>query len=156
MSQAKLLGSMLRRIQSGDAWHGPSASELLDGVTAEEAAQVPIQGSHSIWVLVRHIAAWRNAALRALDGQALAELPDEQNFPPVESVTSEAWQAARDELDASAADLTGAIAKLSDEQLAQPSPGQRFPLVGLLHVVLQHDTYHLGQIALSKKLVWQN
>ena len=156
MSQGRLLRGMLKRIQNGEAWHGPSAAELLDTVTPEEAAAAPVPGGHSIWVLVRHIAAWRRAVASALGGGAIQELPAEVNFPQVTAVTNEAWQAAKDELEQSSVELQAAIAKLSDDDLNQPTPGQKFPLAGSVAVVLQHDTYHLGQIALLKKLVREN
>ena len=153
MSQSRFLRGMSKRIQSGGAWHGAAACEILDTVTPLEAAATPVPGGHSIWVLVRHIAAWRRAVTATLRGEPIKELPKEVDFPTVDAVTPEAWQAAKDELQQSSDEFQAALAELTDEQLAQPSPGQKIPLAGSVQVLLQHDTYHLGQIALLKKLV---
>jgi hypothetical protein len=50
------LEEQLQRSFEGEAWHGPSLRETLDGVTAEEASRHPIPGAHSIWELVLHLA----------------------------------------------------------------------------------------------------
>lgn len=156
MSTARLLCGMLKRIQNGKAWHGPALAELLDTVTPEEAAANPVPGGHCIWTLVRHIAAWRRQVLGALQGKAMGELAPEVDFPPVTDVSQQAWDAAKQENIQSAEELLAALAEMTDEQLAESSPGQKFPLAGSVHVVLQHDTYHMGQIALLKKLVREN
>jgi hypothetical protein len=55
MTETHRINSQLKRAQEGQAWHGPSLRELLDGVTAEQAAARPIPNAHSIWELVNHI-----------------------------------------------------------------------------------------------------
>src|SRR5580700_4091961 len=91
MSEAHRIADQLRRAFDGDAWHGDSVFEILNGVTATRAAARPIAGAHSIWELVLHIAAWDGAVLRRLGGTAI-ELRDEQNFPPVKDTNEAAWR----------------------------------------------------------------
>ena len=86
----RILGELQRAFE-GDAWHGPAVLELLNDVTAEQAAARPIAGAHSIWELVLHIAAWESAGRSRLEGDR-AELPDEENFPPVNDTSEAAWQ----------------------------------------------------------------
>src|ERR1019366_4779500 len=81
-SEAARIADQLRRAFSGDAWHGDSVFEILEGVNAAQAATHPIKKAHSIWELVLHVAAWDGAVRRRLGGEALA-LSNEQNFPPV-------------------------------------------------------------------------
>ena len=52
MSEIKRINDQLKRAFEGTAWHGPSVSEVLAGVTAEQAAAHPIAGAHSIWEIV--------------------------------------------------------------------------------------------------------
>lgn len=49
------LEEQLERALEGEAWHGPSVLEILEGVTAAQAAAHPIAGAHSIWELVLHL-----------------------------------------------------------------------------------------------------
>jgi hypothetical protein len=67
-SEAAGIADQLRRAFDGGAWHGDSLFEILKGVTAAQAAARPIQGAHTIWELVLHIAAWDGAVLRRLGG----------------------------------------------------------------------------------------
>ena len=58
----------LRRAHSGDAWHGPSLTELLEDVDADTASARPIAAAHSIRELVLHIVAWQKEATRRVNG----------------------------------------------------------------------------------------
>jgi uncharacterized damage-inducible protein DinB len=93
MSDAARIADQLRRAFDGDAWHGDSLFEILEGVTAERAAARPVAGAHTIWELALHIAAWDDAALRRMGG-AVVELSDAESFPPVTDTSEAAWRAA--------------------------------------------------------------
>src|ERR1035441_6101142 len=92
-SEAARIADQLRRAFDGEAWHGDSLFEILEGVTAAQAAARPIAGAHTIWELVLHIVAWDGAVLRRLGGAAV-ELSDAQNFPPVRDTSEAAWRGA--------------------------------------------------------------
>src|SRR5260370_21067202 len=81
MSEAVRIADQLRRAFRGDAWHGDSVFEILEGVTAAQAAARPIKSAHTIWELVLHVAAWDGAVLRRLGGGAVG-LSAAENFPP--------------------------------------------------------------------------
>jgi uncharacterized damage-inducible protein DinB len=145
------INSQLKRAQEGQAWHGPSLRELLDGVTAEQAAAKPIPNAHSIWELINHIIAWEQIATRRLEGEGEIEIPDEINFPPVTDASEAAWQATLQALEASHRSLREAVKKIDDARLEEIAPGASYSIYFLLHGVIQHDLYHAGQISLLKK-----
>jgi hypothetical protein len=93
MSETARLADQVRRAFDGDAWHGDSVLELLDGVDAKMAAAHPIKNAHSIWELVLHIAAWDGAVLERTGGSAV-QLTGERNFPPVKDASERAWREA--------------------------------------------------------------
>ena len=145
----RILGELQRAFE-GDAWHGPSVLEILRDVTAEQAAARPIAGAHSIWELVLHIAAWESAGRRRLEGDR-AELPYEENFPPVNDTSEAAWQQTIELLTDGHRRLCHAISRLDESRLDEPiMDGMRSAYI-TLHGVIQHDLYHAGQIALLKK-----
>lgn len=152
MTETHRLNLQLKLAHQGSAWHGPSLRELLDGVTAEQAAAHPLAGAHSIWELVNHISAWERIATRRLQGEEVNEVPDEINFPPVTEPSEAAWQAALQQLEETNRQLREAIKQIDDAKLQEPTPGKQHPLYIELYGVLQHDLYHAGQIALLKKL----
>lgn len=140
----------LKRAFEGEAWHGPAVLELLQDVTAEQAAARPIAGAHSIWELVLHITAWESVGCRRLELDR-AELSDEENFPPLGDASQAAWQQTIEALKNGHRKLRDAIDRLDESRLDEPI------LVGMrsvyitLHGVIQHDLYHAGQIAILKK-----
>lgn len=153
MSETHRINSQLKRAYQGEAWHGPSLRELLDGVTAEQAAARPIPSAHSIWELVHHIIAWEQIAKRRLEGDPVKNPPDEMNFPPLAETSEAAWNATLQALEASNQDLRNAVKKIDDAKLEEIVPQAPYSNYALLHGVIQHDLYHAGQIALLKKAV---
>lgn len=151
MSETYRINSQLKRAYQGEAWHGPSLRELLEDVTAEQAAARPIPSAHSIWELVNHIIAWEQISRRRLEGDPVITPPDEMNFPPVTDTGESAWQVTLQNLAASNQALRNSIKKIDDAKLEEIVPDARYSNYAMLHGVIQHDLYHAGQIAMLKK-----
>jgi len=153
MTDLERLADQFQRAFEGDAWHGPSIREILHGVTAKQAASHPIAGAHSIWELVLHVTAWSDIARERLNNRSLDSVPTEIDFPPVPTATAAAWADAQARLTASHQGLARAAEALSADALAAvvPVPKPRYTVSTLLHGVIEHGTYHGGQIALLKR-----
>lgn len=151
MTEAERITDQLRRAFEKHAWHGPSLQELLADVPAGKAARRPIPEAHSIWELVRHIAAWESVVRRRLAGERLVELSPEQDWPAVTDVSEAAWKQTMEELERGHLELRQAIARWPDTRLPEIVPGQKYSFYVMLHGVIQHDLYHAGQIAVLKK-----
>ena len=153
MSETTRIADQLSRAFDGEAWHGDSLVEILQGVTAARAAARPIAGAHTIWELVLHVAAWDEAVLRRLGGAAV-ELSDAENFPPVKDTSEGAWRAALARVRRGHEQLVAAVASLPDSRLDDMVPGKEgahYTFYYMIHGVVQHELYHAGQIALLKK-----
>src|SRR6266403_2236270 len=122
-SEAARIADQLRRAFAGEAWHGDSLFEILEGVTAAQAAARPIKNAHSIWELVLHIAAWDGAVLRRLGGVEVA-LSDAENFPPVTDASEAAWRTALAKVRRVHEELVTAVAALPDSRLYDQVPGK--------------------------------
>jgi uncharacterized damage-inducible protein DinB len=149
-SEAARIADQLRRAFDGDAWHGPALMELLADVDATKAAARPIRDAHSIWELVLHIEVWDRAAIVRLQGKQTQPEGD-LNFPPVMNPTEEAWRKTVAEVKRTHDALVEAVEALPDPRLLDPVPGKPYDFYHNLHGVVQHDLYHVGQIALLKK-----
>lgn len=150
MKETDRICDQLKRAFSGNAWHGPSVMEILENVTAAQAAVRPITGAHTIWELVLHIRAWENACRRRLEGDR-AELPDEEDWQAFDDTSDEAWQSTLKSLKESHQHLIEAIASLDDARLDKPILEGMPSIYTTLHGAVQHDLYHAGQIAILKK-----
>ena len=153
MSETARLADQIRRAFDGDAWHGDSVLELLNGVNAKTAEAHPIKNAHSIWELVLHIAAWDGAVLTRIGGTAI-QLVDEQNFPPVKDTSEAAWGNAIEHAKQTHNELVQAVAAFPDSRLQEQVPGKSQSYYNFFYLfsgIVQHELYHAGQIALLKK-----
>lgn len=140
----------------GQAWHGgPTPMGALRGVGAAAARWAPTPKRHSIWALALHIAYWKYAVRRRLEGGQGARFPrSPANWPGVPARADEAaWRADRALLATEHRRLMRAIAKFPPAKLnRRPPGGKKWTYAELLIGVLVHDGYHTGQIQLLKRL----
>jgi uncharacterized damage-inducible protein DinB len=150
MSRVTNLANLIERTVSGPMWHGPALIDLLDGVPHERAAAHPIAGAHSIWEIVRHATAWADIAKRRMQGENVDPTAAE-DWPPLTDQDGAAWPRDVERLASSYLALAAATRALDDRQLDAPAAGQEYSVAVMLHGVVEHGTYHGGQIALLKK-----
>ena len=149
-TELERIEDQLKRAFEGEAWHGPSVLEILNGVTASQAIARPLRGAHNIWDLVLHIAAWEDACRRRLEGDR-AELSDSEDWR-VPTVTNEAaWEQVKALLVEGHRRLRAAIAATDESRLDEPILPGMPSVYATLHGVIQHDLYHAGQIAILKR-----
>ena len=151
MSRARHLGSSLERTVTGPMWHGSALAEVLEGVTAERAAARPIPGAHTIWELVLHIIAWAEIARARLRGESTGDPTPEQDWPPVTATDAAAWQRTLERLGACHRELAADVRGLDEARLDQKVANLDYSADILLRGIVEHGTYHGGQIALLKK-----
>lgn len=150
MTEIQRILDQMRRAREGEAWHGPSLREALDGVTAAEAAARPVPGAHSIREIVQHLAAWEDTLLRRLAGEPL-RAPAEGDWPRAAAAGEEEWQALLRRLEERARRLRDAVAALDDAGLDEPPYRGTATRYATLHGAVQHTLYHAGQIVLLRK-----
>jgi uncharacterized damage-inducible protein DinB len=150
MSEISRIVDQMDRAMNGEAWHGPHLEELLKDVSAQQAAAYPVEGAHSIWELVNHIAAWNSILAQRAAGKAVV-VTSEQDWPAVTDTGAESWSRSLEQIRKARARLRGVVEKLSDAQLEDIVPGKDHSVYVMLHGGVQHDLYHAGQIAVLKK-----
>ncbi len=157
MSETERLRRELESTMDGDPWYGSPIARILDGIDAAGAAARPIKGAHSVWELVLHMTAWLNEVRRRLDGGKYGD-PAEGDWPAVGATTPEAWKQALSSLRRAHADLAQALTAIDDAGLARQVAGGQVDAAGkpvslyqTVIGILQHDTYHAGQIAILKR-----
>lgn len=145
--ESALLADQLERSFRGGAWHGPAVCEVLETVDAKSAARSPFAGAHCIWEIVSHLTAWLDIA----DARAAGGTPDidsARDWPAMPVASEAAWQDTLAALNEAHRRLHATVLALDDDRLSDPVAGSDPTLRGLLLGILQHNTYHAGQIAL--------
>ena len=150
MTEIERILDQLNRAFEGEAWHGPSILEILEGITAQQAAARPFHDAHSIWELMLHISAWETAVRKRLEGER-AQLSGAEDWPEVTNTSEQSWRAAREALRQAHMELRHAVSRLDEKRLDQPILEGLSSTYVTLHGVIQHSLYHAGQIAILKK-----
>lgn len=145
MSDIAEISGLLKRVYNGKAWHGPSIMEVLKDMD-ETLARKRIGNSHSIVQLVLHMVSWRTFVTKRLLGDNAFELSDAENFPNESN-----WTTAFQKLEQSQAELVKAIDSASNSLLHENVASRKYDFFVLLHGIIHHDIYHIGQIQMIKK-----
>ena len=132
---------------NGAAWHGSSMLEILGKVSSKEAFGMSSH-IHRICELVQHIIAWRVFAVKKLEGDQHYEVSQTDNWKTFSRQDDEAWEEILTELEKSQKQLIDALKHFSDSKLGDEVAGKSYDYYTLIHGVIHHDLYHLGEIAL--------
>ena len=134
---------------------GPSLSNMIADVDVETAKFRPKHTSHSIWQIILHAAYWRREVAHVLSSGAINRFPrGPENWPSLPATLDAAtWDADRQLLcDAEQAFLDALSAFNIDQWSDTPPTGGEWSLGQLALGLVAHDAYHIGQVALLKKL----
>jgi heme-degrading monooxygenase HmoA/uncharacterized damage-inducible protein DinB len=149
-TEASVLAREVETLVRGEAWHGPTLEELLDGVTAGAASARPIPDAHTIWELALHVTAWTDVFRRRLEGTAVEE-PEMGDFPAPPAPSDRGWDEAKKALFAAHEALAARVARLSAEELGAPVPGRPYDARFQVRSAIRHTVYHSGQVGLLRK-----
>jgi len=151
MNEVDRIRDQLKRAFYGNAWHGPSLREVLDGVTSVEASS-RISTGHSIRELVLHITAWTDICRQRLAETLVPEATTEEDWPPVGGLDEARWRKDVENLFATEERLQEALRSFPESRLNSTVPGRDYSYYVMLQGGVQHCLYHAGQIAILKKL----
>lgn len=151
MTRGQRVAESIERSVSGPMWHGPALTDLLENVSAADAAARSVAGAHTIWELVHHITAWAEIARTRLGPVKPPDPTAEQDWPPVTDTSVGAWRSAVERLKASHRELAAEVAEMADDALVARLPGRDHNAIAMLHGIVEHDAYHGGQIAILTK-----
>ena len=146
MTETERILALLDDMHKGDSWTGENFESVLDGVNASLAARVLPGTKNSIWTLVNHVSYWRNMACLRLGG--LGRYRSKPDFEPITDFSEEAWKAARQNFRDSYRKLRNVIVEFPLDKLDAPSLKEEQSNYQVLHGVILHDAYHLGQLKL--------
>lgn len=144
------IADQLHYAYAGPAWHGPHITKVLEDIEVEKLSNT-FGNSHSIAGILEHMIAWRVYAIKNLSGIAYDIKDDAVNFPKVASLDSAYWADLKKRLAQNQEALVGLIRSQPEGRLEDIVPMRKFNFYILLHGIIQHDLYHLGQIVLLKK-----
>jgi len=147
MSEIERIWDQLQRsFEGNDAWRCPSLRDLVANLTAEQAAAHPIPGAPSVWEILLHATVLDDVARRRLAGEAVPTLPDPVRWPAPKEPGPAAWLEAKLAFGEARRALRQAVAAFPEARLSDVVPGREYTYYVMLHGVVEHTLYHVGQI----------
>ncbi len=153
MTNIQQLADTYREFYDGKPWYGDCYAKIVADITPEEALYLPAN-QHSIARILWHIVKWRKALAERLLGNLdfRTAMSDPDNWREPEILDKMGWEEAKKQFDALQEVIVSELRKRNDAFLDDeflPGKSYRMLTVG----VIQHDIYHLGQIAFIKSLI---
>ncbi|RZJ66912.1 MAG: DinB family protein [Flavobacterium sp.] len=150
MTQNENLIKQFKELFNGDPWLDSSTLGILSSVSFERAAQKPKHLTNSIWEITNHVISWREVVLARIHG-AKDVTPEHNYFLPIDDTSEKAWLKTLEQLKKSQEVWIGFLGTVSDEKLSQQYLNTNYNVYDLIFGIMQHDAYHLGQLALLAK-----
>jgi hypothetical protein len=152
MTQTAQIAKHLRDVHTGGNWTWSNLKDILTDVSWEEAT-TKIDSFNTIAALTFHVNYFVVAVLDVLQGKPLTS-HDKFSFdvPPIHS--QQDWEKLVNKVLAEAGQCAALIEKLPDSKLDEVFVEEKYGnYFRNLHGLIEHTHYHLGQIAILKKLV---
>ncbi|MCM3707975.1 MULTISPECIES: DinB family protein [Cytobacillus] len=140
-------------------WHEnewfASMDQALHEVNAAEAAWTSSGQSNSIWQIVNHLIFWNEDVIHRIKGTENPQKAEDNEVTfgnPGDPEDESRWAQTVQHLNEVMGELKEVITELNDEQLKAPYAANSNSIERLLSNIMMHDTYHVGQIVLLRKL----
>lgn len=125
-------------------WAHKGLRVAIGNLGVDEARWAP-PGGHSVWEQINHMAHWKRFIVARVQGRRASA---RQAWPPAGRTLRE-LRRATDDLEALHRELHEAVIAMDPDQLAH---GARYTAAQLLLGEAAHESYHVGQIFLTRKL----
>ncbi|HEY2722796.1 MAG TPA: DinB family protein [Chitinophagaceae bacterium] len=144
----------LQSILSGEPWYGRSVMAILQEINPSIVYKKPGENSHSLIELLYHMNTWADFTLKRLEkleekDLAAFENLDWRQIDPKEHT----WEKGLAQFKVTHDLIIELLETKDDEFLSGEVDYREYNMRFLLNGIIQHDIYHIGQIAYLKKLL---
>jgi uncharacterized damage-inducible protein DinB len=148
------ISSLLQDSFSGDPWYGRSVKSLLKDVSEIDVFEKP-NGQHSILELLWHMIIWREFTINRWrnDNKKTTSYFEENDWRDLDHDDKSLWKKGLQRLDETQSELIEVLEQQQDNIINETVPGRTYNFKKLLYGIIQHDIYHVGQIAYLTKLL---
>ncbi len=152
MNLTAQIAKHLRDIHFGGNWTVSNLKDHLTNITWQQAT-TKVGSFNTIATLTYHVNYFVSAAMQVLKGKPL-DAHDKFSFdhPPIHARAD--WERLLDKVWADAENFARLIEELPEEKLWEDFTDKKYGnYYRNLHGIIEHMHYHLGQIALIKKML---
>lgn len=152
--EIKIIIDQLRDAYEGDPWFGRPVKQILAEVDESIAFEKPY-GQHSMLDLLWHMITWREFTVDRIQHSPQMQLDyfDRNDWRQLDPQDRTLWQQGLERLQETQDQLLKLLETCPDNLLEQIVRDRSYNFRKLLYGIIQHDIYHLGQVAYIKKLL---
>ncbi|MGZ8556865.1 MAG: DinB family protein [Chitinophagaceae bacterium] len=146
--------SDFENIYKGEPWYGKPLMAIVKETEAQKVFKKPVAASHSVYEIAHHLLSWRDLLVKRLNGDTSSsiEVDSKEDWLPLPKTDpARHWDHLVKQLEQNQQELIRSLSKLADDALDKNFAGSAFSLRTFLNGQIQHDIYHIGQIALANK-----
>ncbi|MBX3254069.1 MAG: DinB family protein [Chitinophagaceae bacterium] len=154
MNLPALLAKHIKEVFFGKNWTWVNCKDTLDGVTWQQAI-TKVHSFNTIAALVYHINYYVRAVTKVLEGGVL-DSKDKYSFdhPPINN--QQDWETFMNEVWNDVEKFVVLVEQLPDDKLTEIFADEKYgSFYRNIQGVIEHTHYHLGQIVLTKKILFE-
>jgi uncharacterized damage-inducible protein DinB len=145
----------LTDIINADLWLDENFEKKLSQVQNEQVFTRPIPELHSVAELISHLYEWRIEIIGRLKGnpRSMGEDDDQRNWKTNEILKADGWENLLNNFHKSQQQIIAFLKTKDDRYLDEKYPHSDYTYKYLVHGLIHHDCYHLGQLGITIKLL---
>src|SRR5215204_5421325 len=139
---------------SGHPWFGRAVYEILGEAGEAKVYTKPNGTEHSMIDLLWHMNTWAEFALGSLENRSAEEMKaiEANDWREIDPKTH-TWKKGMEQLKSTHGKIVEILSKKKDSFLSEIVPTRKFNFRFMLNGLIQHNIYHLGQVAYVKKML---
>lgn len=148
----RLIRTMKKNFE-GSPWYGPSFRDVMEDISVRKAFSRPVENAHCMAEILCHMISWRELLNKRLQGDDSFSVTQKESFnwKRFDPDPEKAWQVLQQAITTNQEQIIASLEKSEDTLLDQKVAKRKYTYRTLITGLIEHDVYHLGQIALLKK-----
>ena len=152
--EIQIILNKLSEVINGRPWYGKPVYSMLDEVNQDLQYVQPRPGSHSLIDLLYHMVTWAEFAQKRIEKEPINDMQafNETDWRRIDPDVHD-WQKGVTALKAAHQKIIELMQIKDDAFLNEIVDYRKYDFRHLLNGLIQHNIYHLGQIAYLNKLL---
>lgn len=139
---------------NGQPWFGRAVYEILGEADETKTNTKPNGTEHSMTELLWHMNVWAEFVLASLENRSVEEMKTiEANDWRQIDPNTHTWKKGTEQLKSTHKKIIDILNQKDDNFLSEIVPTRKFNFRFMLNGLIQHNIYHLGQVAYVKKML---
>jgi uncharacterized damage-inducible protein DinB len=156
-TEIQFMRTTLQGVLEKDPWFGRSVYSLLNEIDAAKAFIKPSPVAHSLIELLYHMNTWALFTQKRLEKAPDLDVQETEMLDwRVIDPAVHTWEKALEEFKAVHERILELLNEADDHLLNETVDYRKYNFRFLLNGLIQHDIYHLGQIAYLHKMIVDN